>query len=173
MKNISKTNNALASNQKTNMQVKNKTMTILALDLGTNAGWAILKNGSIRYGTVVFKRTICEGAGMTFLKFKRWLEVFNNIAGLDAVYFEEVRRHLGTDAAHSYGGFLSQLTAFCEEMEIPYQGVPVGTIKKHITGKGNASKVQVIESVKLLGFDPKDDNSADALALLNLVIAKH
>ena len=30
---------------------------------------------------------------------------------------------------------------------IPYQGVPVGTIKKHATGKGNAGKDEMIASV--------------------------
>ena len=33
----------------------------------------------------------------------------------------------------------------------PNRGVPVGTIKRHVTGKGNA---------------PVDDNEADAIALL-------
>ncbi len=82
------------------------------------------------------------------------------------MYFEEVRRHLGTDAAHCYGGFLAVLSAWCEENNIPYQGVNVKTIKRFITGKGNASKSEVIESVKEKGFSPRDDNEADALALM-------
>jgi len=76
------------------------------------------------------------------------------------------------DAAHAYGGFLAHLTAWCEDKQIPYLGVPVGTIKKHIAGKGNASKNEVISSVVNLGFNPKDDNEADALALLDLAITK-
>ena len=31
----------------------------------------------------------------------------------------------------------------------------------------------VIEAIKKLGFNPADDNEADALALLNLVIKEH
>jgi Holliday junction resolvasome RuvABC endonuclease subunit len=49
--------------------------------------------------------------------------------------------------------------------------VPVGTIKRHIAGKGNADKAAVIAAVQALGFDPQDDNEADALALLNWAIA--
>jgi hypothetical protein len=64
------------------------------------------------------------------------------------VYFEEVRRHAGVDAAHAYGGFMAHLTAWCEHHQIPYQGVPVGTIKKHATGKGNANKDQMIGAVR-------------------------
>ncbi|SFM91671.1 hypothetical protein SAMN05421863_106912 [Nitrosomonas communis] len=59
------------------------------------------------------------------------------------------------------------LTAWCEHHNIPYQGVPVGTIKKHATGKGNASKDEMIASVRELGHAPIDDNEADALALLH------
>jgi Holliday junction resolvasome RuvABC endonuclease subunit len=48
--------------------------------------------------------------------------------------------------------------------------VPVGTIKRHISGKGNASKDEVIKAVGELGFHVSDDNEADAIALLNLAI---
>ena len=49
----------------------------------------------------------------------------------------------------------------------PYRGVPVGTIKRHVTGRVNADKDSVIAAVRALGFDPADDNEADALALLD------
>ncbi len=77
-----------------------------------------------------------------------------------------MRRHVGVDAAHAYGGFLATLTAWCEHHGIPYQGVPVGTIKKHVTGKGNAGKGEVIAAIRARGHAPADDNEADALALL-------
>jgi Holliday junction resolvasome RuvABC endonuclease subunit len=104
---------------------------------------------------------------MRFLRFKRWLtEIKNSVEGLDAVYFEEVRRHVGVDAAHAYGGFMAHLTAWCEHHQIPYQGVPVGTIKRHATGKGNADKHAMLTAMRALGYTPVDDNEADALALL-------
>ena len=43
---------------------------------------------------------------------------------------EEVRRHAGTDAAHVYGGLMATLTAWAELRGVPYEGVPVGTIKR-------------------------------------------
>ena len=144
------------------------TPTILALDLGTTAGWALRSSdGSITSGSECFKPQRFEGGGMRFLRFKRWLtELKAHAAGVDALYFEEVRRHVSTDAAHAYGGFLGTLTAWCEHHQIPYQGVPVGTIKKHATGKGNAGKDEIIASVRGRGHRPTDDNEADALALL-------
>ncbi len=100
---------------------------------------------------------------MRFLKFTHWLdELLKSVEHIEAIYFEEVRRHLGVDAAHAYGGFLAHLTSWCEQKEIPYEGVPVGTIKRHVTGKGNASKEQVIDSIaqdilKLLGRQNQED----------------
>ena len=62
------------------------------------------------------------------------------------------------------------LTAWCEHHSIPYQGVPVGTIKKHATGKGNAGKDEVIAAMRALGHAVTDDNEADALAILHWAI---
>ena len=142
---------------------------ILALDLGTQTGWAVRdRDGAVTSGTESFKPQRFEGGGMRYLRFKRWLtEIKQSCDGIDALHFEEVRRHVSTDAAHAYGGFLATLTAWCEHHQIPYQGVPVGTIKKHATGKGNANKDQMISAARLRGHAPADDNEADAIALLH------
>jgi hypothetical protein len=152
---------------------------ILSLDLGTTTGWALRsRDGSICSGSHSFKPQRFEGGGMRYLRFNRWLLL---IAGLpsesgcliDLIVFEEVRRHVATDAAHAYGGFLSHLQAFGENNKIPYEGVPVGTIKKHATGKGNAGKPLMIAAMQGLGYNPADDNEADALALLHYSIEKY
>lgn len=52
------------------------------------------------------------------------------------------------------------------------EGIPVGTIKKHATGKGNASKDEMIEAMKARGHSPADDNEADALALLHYALTQ-
>ena len=151
------------------------TTTILALDLGTTTGWALRgSDGNVTSGSESFRPQRFEGGGMRFLRFKRWLTELKTVAdGIDALHFEEVRRHVSTDAAHAYGGFLATLTAWCEHHQIPYQGVPVGTIKKHATGKGNAGKDEVIAAMSARGHTPGDDNEADALALLHWAIAQH
>lgn len=165
-------------------------MRILALDLGTKTGWAFGETRPIAIGDTVpvdhvaanpttavtlgatvsgcasFKPGRYEGGGMRFVRFVGWLHDLYDALRFDHVWFEEVRRHAGTDAAHVYGGLMAQLQEFCEGKGIPYAGVPVGTIKKFATGSGNASKDLVIEAVKRYGWDPKDDNEADAIALL-------
>jgi len=143
--------------------------TILALDLGGRTGWALKQtDGQITSGTVEFKPGRFEGGGMPFVRFKFWLDEVQEYAGpVSQVYLEEVRRHLGTTAAHVYGGFLACLTSWCESRQIPYLGVPVGTIKLHATGKGNAGKEAVIQAMRAKGHTPSDDNEADALAILH------
>ena len=158
---------------------------ILTIDLGTTTGWALRSSqGPIAHGFVTFKPQRFEGGGMRYLRFRRWLNELkaavssSSLAGgvqslqepIGAVYFEEVRRHLGVDAAHVYGGLLATLTAWCEHHNIAYQGVPVGTIKKHATGKGNAGKAEVIAAMRAKSHPVTDDNEADALALLHWAI---
>jgi len=159
-----------------NLPANAPSLAVLALDLGTTTGWAVRsRDAMVTSGSQSFQPQRSgarfEGGGMRYLRFKHWLTELKSVAGdLHAVYFEEVRRHAGVDAAHAYGGFMAHLTAWCEHHNIPYQGVPVGTIKRHATGKGNASKDEMIAAIRARGFDPIDDNEADALALLLWVI---
>lgn len=141
---------------------------ILSLDLGTTTGWALRSHdGLITSGTVSFRPSRYDGGGMRYLRFRSWLDqIAADAGGLAAIYFEEVRRHVGTDAAHLYGGFLATLSAWCESHAIAYQGVPVGTIKRHVAAKGNADKAAVMAAVRARGFSPADDNEADAIAIL-------
>jgi hypothetical protein len=141
---------------------------VLALDLGTTTGWAVRgQDGGITSGTMTFRPSRFEGGGMRYLRFRAWLTEMAGLAsGLSRIAFEEVRAHAGTDAAHLYGGFLAHLSAWCEERGIAYEGVPVATIKRFATGKGNADKAAMIAAMRARGFAPADDNEADAIALL-------
>lgn len=138
---------------------------LLALDLGTKTGWATNSNAGIAHGMQEFKNDRFSGGGMRFLKFERWLM---ELPFPSQVVFEEVRRHAATDAAHVYGGLMATLTKWCESENIPYQGVPVGTIKKFWTGKGNAGKDIMVAEGHRRGYkDVDDDNTMDAIALLH------
>ena len=148
--------------------------TLLALDLGQQTGWALRQaTGLITSGSHGFKPGHFEGGGMPLLRFAAWLDELHGRAGpLGLVFFEEVRAHKGTAAAHTYGAFSGQLSAWCERHGVTYQGVPVATIKKHATGKGNAGKDLVIAAMRARGFAPADDNEADALAILHWAMAQ-
>lgn len=94
-----------------------------------------------------------EGGGMRYLRVRRTLEEllhapnvtrgFNG-SRIAAVFYEEVAAHKGTAAAHIYGGIVATIASVCEELSVPYQGIPVGTVKKRATGKGNCDKEAMI-----------------------------
>ena len=99
----------LGATPKTPMTPAQDHRTILALDLGTTTGWAIRGlDGLITSGTVSFKSSRYDGGGMRYLRFTNWLTEIDRLSGpVEAIYFEEVRRHAGTDAAHVFGGLLA------------------------------------------------------------------
>ena len=151
---------------------------ILALDLGRTTGWALAQpEGQIFSGFEEFKPGRFESSGMALLRFRSWLSVMHQQGcGIGICVFEEVRRHNGTTAAHTYGEFLGQLKAWADDQKdkVHYLGVPVGTIKKFATGKGNASKEEMIEAVRAkLGYPGvADHNEADAIAILHWALEK-
>jgi len=142
---------------------------VLALDLGAHLGWALWQNGVVTSGVWNLQKSTqrrFEGPGMKFIRF---VNLLGELPIPTLIGFEEVRRHLGVDAAHAYGGYMSQLSAFCDgrKPQIPYQAIPVATIKKRATGSGNASKEEMIAACeKALSHTPEDDNEADARWIL-------
>ena len=91
----------------------------LALDLGTTTGWALRSHdGLITSGTASFRPGRYDGGGMRYLRFTNWLTEMDRLSGpIAAIWFEEVRRHAGTDAAHVYGGLMASLTSWGEAIE--------------------------------------------------------
>jgi hypothetical protein len=77
--------------------------------------------------------------------------------------FVDAYRTMCGAPAQSYDAFLGHLTTWAEANRIPCAGVRVGMIKRHVTGSGKAEKGAMITAARALGFDPKDDNEADAL----------
>lgn len=146
---------------------------LLALDLGTTTGFRVGNAASSVSGTANFKPTRFESASMRYVKFRAWLSQMRAAyPDIDHVTFEEVRRHAGTDAAHIYGGLMAHLMVWCDDAGLDYDAVPVGTIKKHWTGKGNANKDAMIAESVRRGLSPVDDNEADAQALFDFKMSE-
>lgn len=145
---------------------------ILALDLGTNTGFAIGGPQHMVSGHWNLKPGRYDGGGMRFVKMRSNLEEIRKAYGVTHVFFEEVRRHRGVDAAHVYGGLMGTLTAWCEENDIPYSGLPVGEIKKAWTGSGNASKEAMVAECEKRGFSPRTEDEADAIAVFHLALQR-
>lgn len=122
-------------------------MRILGIDPGTSCGWAIWTEeaGIIAAGTWDLSPRRHEGGGMRFVRLRRHLEELLS-SGKLLIAYEEVRRHLGTDAAHIYGGIVATVQSCCEESGRPYMAIPVATVKKVATGAGNAKKEAMVEA---------------------------
>lgn len=145
----------------------------LALDLGTKCGVAFnYPNGAIvlhwvlqgPHGHYAFIGSSSHGS--RFRRFVECLKGHHNVHQVEHVLYEEVHAHRGTRAAHIYGGFLAVLAIWADSHGIPMTPVGVGTIKRRITGKGNASKQEVMAACKARGYTPRTFDEADALALL-------
>lgn len=78
-----------------------------------------------------------EGGGMRYFCFRAWLEELHDSSMRFMLYTleEGVRRYLGVRMLLIiYGGFLAHLTAWCKRKTFLYQGIPVGVIKRSLTG---------------------------------------
>lgn len=153
------------------------TYATLALDLGTHMGWALKwPSGKIESGAISFPCEPHEGEGARYLKFRAWLHsvkfrIERNGTELEEVIFERAAGLQWKNAAAGEVaiGLRATLLAWAEHHGIAYgRGVNPMTLKKATTGRGNAKKPEMIAAMRARGFDPKDDNEADALALLLL-----
>lgn len=148
--------------------------TTLAIDLGTTTGWAISRaDGSVVSGSECFKPRRMDSGFKRFALFWELLERLQGDHGpIEAAHYELVRNHLGTQAAHIYGGFEAVLGTWCHLRDVSLSSAEVGEIKRYATGFWQASKQQVIAAMRALGHNPSDDNEADALAILYHAISK-
>jgi hypothetical protein len=141
---------------------------ILALDLGTTTGWALrTAGGQILSGTPGLPPAASRAAACATCGSPTWLvelamsgtaSAGSGVRGGQAACRHRRRPCLRRLPRHAH--------RLGEEHVGAYQGVPVGTIKRHVTGRGNADKAAMIAAVRARGFKPADDNEADALALL-------
>jgi Holliday junction resolvasome RuvABC endonuclease subunit len=146
-----------------------KAMSLLGLDLGTHCGYARLDvscNGAnYAHGTWNFTPKRFDSPGVRYSRFAMQLREQFAI-GIDKVFYEIVARHLGTAAAHAYGGFLAILHTECEAAKVEFEGLSVQEIKTFATGKGNAGKPLIAKAVKAWGFDTMGEDEDDAIAIV-------
>lgn len=151
---------------------------MLALDLGTKCGWALLRaDGQVESGRVDFSPKATEGEGLRFLKFRAWLHETKRrveAAGetLVMVRYEIINFVMDGQAyaAHVWGAFWGHLLAWCEHHGIACRGVQPSTIKKAATGSGRASKPEVAAAMRKRGYPSATLDEADALALLMIPV---
>jgi len=139
---------------------------ILALDIATKTGWRT-KTSS---GVWDLKPNRGESEGMRVVRFKSKVKELILLEKINLVAYERpAGMHKSSImVASEMVGVLKDL---CIEMNVELSCYSASEIKKFATGKGNASKELMIADAIKKGFNPKDDNEADAIHLYNLVVS--
>lgn len=144
---------------------------VLALDLGTKLGWAVrARDGAVWHGTEAFTPRKNWTPGQRWLRARSFLTDLIVRHQVTVIAYEDVKRHMGTDAAHAYGAFLCIVQMVADSHRATLQPVGVKTIKKFWAGNGNADKDAMKAQATVRGFKPDTDNDADALAILHWAV---
>lgn len=155
-------------------------MNILALDPATKTGFAHSSGPSGVWDFNKYK--ILGDVIAVALTLRKKLDSFNrmrldshNRIGLDRVIYE--LPFIGKFASGGMAGVRLQTTIelWCRDNGIECVGVSPKTLKKHATGKGNATKLEVFKRAikKWPDLDVKDDNHADARWLLDWAMTEY
>ena len=145
-------------------------MRILALDLATKTGWAIIgDDGSvIESGVQDFSKRRGESNGLMYMRFRKWLAGMHLMAdGRNGLLIGYERPHHRGGAATS---LLNNLAGRVEEHaathNAEYFQVPPNTLKKWATGKGNCGKLEIMEKAsEIVGYEITSDDEADAIMI--------
>jgi Holliday junction resolvasome RuvABC endonuclease subunit len=138
---------------------------ILFLDLATRAGWCVgAPDETPRYGTKVLPST-GEDIGRFAAAYNEWLLDMITLESPGLVVFEAPilagRTNLTT--ARKLTGLAWHTEFVCNLRQVRVREHHLQSIKKMFAGSGRADKDAMIAAARRLGFDPKDDNQADAL----------
>lgn len=133
---------------------------ILSLDIATNTGWKTETTS----GVWNLKPARGESEGMRVVRFKSKVKELIELEGINLIAYERPAgmHKASIMVASEMVGVLKDL---CIEKGIELACYSATEIKKFATDKGNANKEQMIEAAKSLGYNPKDDNEADAIHL--------
>lgn len=153
----------------------------LAIDPGRRCGWAVADAKSpVVYGAWDLKDKPGQSVGMTWLRFRSILqEVISARPRPLLVVYEDVKAHKGSQAAHIYGAIKSNITAevetFGQDSGIFLTAVGVGTWKRLLAGKGNASKAEYIAASRAKWKIPQEmkEDEAAAMGMLYWAITEY
>lgn len=136
---------------------------ILALDIATKTGWKT-KTAS---GVWDLKPNRGESSGIRIVRFHSKVKELIQLENIDIVAYERAGG-MFKGAIIVESEMIGALILYCTENNIDMACYSATEIKKFATGKGNAKKEAMIEAAKQLGYNPQDDNEADAIHIYRL-----
>lgn len=142
---------------------------ILALDLGTTTGWAVAYPGEEPLHGSVHLYSV-GGDGTFFAHFSMWLSDQITIheprmIAYEAPVLTTARTHFQT--AFRLMGLAAVTEMVAHQREVR-RVVPAHnqTVKKFAAGNGRANKADMIDAMRVRGWEPRDEHAADALGVL-------
>ena len=144
-------------------------MRIFTIDPGSRCGWAFCDGNRTESGVQEFSLKRGESQGMRFLRFNSWLNEFlDPYCSVSNLVVYEMAHMRGGYATEVLVGMTTRIQEQCASLNIASTSVHSGTLKKFATGKGNASKEEMVEEAKKRFPDQKieSDDQADALLIL-------
>lgn len=159
---------------------------ILALDIARQLGWAAATVDAcrawprtqlevrghdwsgVRSGSVALAQPAATH-GRLYAAFADWLGDAITVHAPNIVVFEAPlpRQSKGAEAARRSLGLAAIADLVCYRREVQCFEEANNTVKKSFAGSGRAEKGDILRACQARGWDPKDDNEADALALLD------
>lgn len=146
---------------------------LIALDLATVTGWARLRGEEITYGTYLLPST-GKDVGRFLAPFHDWLMLF--AADADCVVFEAPFAGKSQDVARKLLALAGMTEYVCYVLKARCYDEDIKTVTKLFCGRcpprRQEKKALTILTCKQMGWSPKNDDEADALALLYVTIRK-
>jgi hypothetical protein len=133
-------------------------MNILAVDLATRTGWST-NICDRRSGVIEFPIKRGESPGMRFLRCRAWLTEMWRLLDqpIELIAYEQAH-HRGGAATACCVGLITEVQAFAAEHDIELMSVHTATF--------------MIKAAKERGWNPEDDNEADACLLLEYALVE-
>ncbi len=146
---------------------------ILAIDPGNNLGYCIGKsNGNIISSGVYFlKKPSEKNNSKRLLNLLEWLHEINKQYKIEYICIEAARNMRNYTGMLSVAEICAVIKLFSAMNNIECKEYSAKSIKKYITGSGNANKQDMIDSIKQkYNLKIINDNEADAIGIFKFSI---
>jgi Holliday junction resolvasome RuvABC endonuclease subunit len=147
---------------------------LLALDLSTNTGWALLERGEPpRFGTVKLPPAIGDDQGGRFKHLIEWLDGMQSLTGFDSLAYERpILPRKSGDLATTMEtltllwGLCTIVQLYAHQNGLPCKPCPVEQAKITLTGSKHAKKEDMVRAAMgTMNWKVSNDHEADAGAV--------
>lgn len=150
------------------MIIEDDSIRVFGLDPSNHCGFCVgdLSGKILSYGTKHIKKSNEKIDGERLVRFWNWLEEMNEKYAPKLILYEAARSMKNYTGLIAIAELCGLIKLFCEQNKILYIDLSIKTIKKIITGNGNAEKSDMISAInKLYNIEVSDDNEADGIGI--------